>query len=110
MAERARALSVEIGEIGLQAFSIFYMGLAVHALGNFKYGADLLAYNVSLLPGSLALQRFDAVSVCSVVSGSYLAICLTELGRFGEAEHAAVRAREAAEKTGGAFDRIQANL
>jgi class 3 adenylate cyclase/tetratricopeptide (TPR) repeat protein len=110
MADRALALSVEIGELGLQAFSIFYKGLAVHALGHFEDGANLLAYNVSLLPGSLASERFDSVSVCSVVSGSYLAICLTELGRFEEAEQAAERAREVAVRAGGAFDRIQANL
>ncbi len=45
-----------------------------------------------------------------MVSGSYLAICLTELGRFDEAERAASAARETAEAAGSAFDRAQADL
>jgi class 3 adenylate cyclase/tetratricopeptide (TPR) repeat protein len=108
--ETALTLSAAIGDIGLQASSIFFMGLANHALGRFKAGADLLARNVALLPGELAHERFGFVSICSVVSGSYLAICLTELGRFEEAERAATLAREIALKAGGAFDRIQAEL
>jgi tetratricopeptide (TPR) repeat protein len=108
--ETALKLSAGIGDLGLQVSSIFFMGLAALALGRFKVGADLLARNVSLLPGKLATERFGFVSICSVVSGSYLAICLTELGQFEEAERAGALAHETALRAGSAFDRIQADL
>ncbi len=108
--EAAVVLATRIGDLGLQAASVFFMGLAALAQGRPRAGAGLLARNVSVLTGELAFERFGFVSVCSVVSGSYLAVCLTELGRFEEAEQAASRARETALKAGSAFDRIQADL
>jgi class 3 adenylate cyclase/tetratricopeptide (TPR) repeat protein len=106
----AAAVAVEIGDVGLEASSAFFMGLSAHALGEFETGAALLARNVATLTGPLETERFGFVSVCSVVSGAYLAINLTELGRFEEAEEAAERARAVAHRVGNAFDKVQADL
>jgi len=106
----ALIMSDKIGDLGLKVSTSFYMGLANHALGNYVSAANLLAQNVTTLSGDLARERFGAVSICSVVSGSYLAICLAELGRIEEAVSAADRARSIANEAGGPFDRIQADL
>ena len=70
----------------------------------------LSARNVATLSGDLALERFGSVSICSVVSGCYLSICLAELGRLDEAAKAAAGAQSVAREAGGPFDRIQADL
>lgn len=108
--EAALTMSDKIGDLGLKVSTRFYMGLASHALGNYGSAANLLAQNVATLSGGLAYERFGAVSICSVVSGCYLAICLAELGRLEEAQFAADRARSIANEAGGPFDRIQADL
>jgi class 3 adenylate cyclase/tetratricopeptide (TPR) repeat protein len=108
--EAALSMSDKIEDLGLKVSTSFYMGLANHALGNYASAAKLLAENVTILFGDLARERFGAVSIGSVVSGSYLAICLTELGHIGEAVCAADRARSIAYEAGGPFDRIQADL
>jgi class 3 adenylate cyclase/tetratricopeptide (TPR) repeat protein len=108
--EAALKMSDKIGNIGLKVSTNFYMGLANHALGNYADAANLLARNVATLSGDLARERFGAVSICSVVSGSYLVICLAELGQMDEAAAAAERACSIANEAGGPFDRIQANL
>lgn len=109
-ARTAHGLAEAIGDLGLQVSSNFFTGLAALALGQVKDGAEVLARNIELLPGDLALERFGFVSICSVVSGSFLAVCLTELGRFEDAARAAARAHATAQQAGNPFDRIQAEL
>ncbi len=108
--QAALRFATATGDLGLQVSSIFFMGLAAYALGRFRTGAELLDRNVLTLTGTLATERFGFVSVCSVVSGSYLATCLTELGEYDKAEQAARQARDTAAAVGSAFDRIQADL
>jgi tetratricopeptide (TPR) repeat protein len=108
--EAALKMSDKIGNIGLKVSTNFYMGLASHALGNYAAAANRLAQNVATLSGDLARERFGAVSICSVVSGSYLVICLAELGQMDEAAAAAERACSIANEAGGPFNRIQADL
>jgi tetratricopeptide (TPR) repeat protein len=108
--DAALKMSDKIGDLGLKVSTSFYMGLANHALGNYTTAANFLAQNVATLSGDLAHERFGAVSINSVVSGSYLAICLAELGRLDEGGAAAERARSIATEVGGPFDRIQADL
>lgn len=100
----------QIGDLGLRFPTTFYMALASYALGDYAAGADLLARNVVTLSGDLALERFGSVSICSVVSGCYLSICLAELGRLDEAAKTAAGAQSVAREAGGPFDRIQADL
>jgi len=106
----ALKFATAIEDLGLQVSSIFFMGLAALASGQFRNGATLLQRNLALLPDRLATERFGFVSICSVVSGAYSAICLTELGQFAQAERAAAVASEIALRAGSAFDRIQADL
>ena len=106
----AMTVAEGIGNVGLAVSSRFFMGLSTLALGQIETGADLLRHNVSILGGDLARERFGFVSICSVVSGAYLAVCLTELGRFDEAEQAALAAQATARQHGLAFDQIQADL
>lgn len=110
LAEHGAAVADAIGDFGLKVSSVFFIGLGAHAFGRYRYGAEILAKNVASLPGPLATQRFGFVSVCSVVSGCYLALCLTELGEFDDARRAAETARATASKAGSAFDRIQGDL
>ena len=99
-----------IGDVGLAVSSRFFMGLSTLALGQAETGAKLLRHNVSILGGDLIRERFGFVSICSVVSGAYLAVCLTELGQFDEAEQTALAAQATAQQHGLAFDQIQADL
>ncbi len=112
IATGANAMTVAegIGNVGLAVSSRFFMGLSTLALGQVETGAVLLRQNVSILGGDLARERFGFVSICSVVSGAYLAVCLTELGRFDGAEQAALAAQATARQHGLAFDQIQADL
>lgn len=106
----AMAVAEGIGNVGLSVSSRFFMGLSTLALGQVETGAELLRHNVSILDGDLARERFGFVSICSVVSSAYLAVCLTELGRFDEAEQTALAAQATARQHGLAFDQIQADL
>jgi class 3 adenylate cyclase/tetratricopeptide (TPR) repeat protein len=108
--EAALNASTNIGDVGLKVSTRFYLGLANHALGNYRAASNYFARNVAALAGDLSRERFGAVSICSVVSGSYLAVSLAELGRLGEAAAAAERARSVAYDAGGPFDRIQADI
>lgn len=110
LGQEALELARALGDVGLEASTRFFMGLASHAMGQFEAAAELLARNVAQLDGALARERFGFVSLCSVVSGCYLSICLTELGRFPEAEAAARDAHAVAADAGNAFDRGQADL
>lgn len=106
----AMTIAEGTGNVGLAVSSRFFMGLSTLALGQVEAGAELLRHNVSVLGGDLARERFGFVSICSVVSGAYLAVCLTELGRFDEAEQTALAAQATARQHGLAFDQIQADL
>jgi class 3 adenylate cyclase/tetratricopeptide (TPR) repeat protein len=108
--EAALRLSNDIGDVGLTATTIFFMGLSRYSLGEYATSADLFMQNRGILAGELAHERFGAVGICSVVSNSFLSIALLELGRFDEARSAAACAQSIAGDAGAPFDWIQANL
>lgn len=110
LGQEALGMAAAIGDVGLEASTRFFMGLASHALGRYAAAVELLTCNLAQLSGPLALERFGFVSLCSVVSGCYLSICLTELGRLAEAEIAARDAHAIAAEAGNPFDRSQADL
>jgi tetratricopeptide (TPR) repeat protein len=98
--QRALAIAEVLGDVALQVEANYRLGQACLALGDYRRAMDFLGQNVSLLTGRLMHERFGLPGIASVVSRSYLAWCLAELGEFVEGiarGEEAVRIAEAAD-------------
>src|SRR5262249_42205236 len=56
--ERALALATALGDFTLQVMATFFLGLAYHALGNYRRAVDCFSKSVVSLPGDLLRERF----------------------------------------------------
>ena len=97
---RALTIAEALGDVALQVEANYRLGQAYLALGDYRRAMEFLVRNVSSLKGHLLHERFGLPGIASVVSRSYLAWCLAELGEFVEAiarGEEAVRIAEAAD-------------
>lgn len=80
--QRALTIAEALGDVALQVEANYRLGQAYLALGEYRRAIDFLGQNVSSLTGPLLYERFGLPGIASVVSRSYLAWCLAELGEF----------------------------
>jgi class 3 adenylate cyclase/tetratricopeptide (TPR) repeat protein len=96
--QHALAIADTLGDFALQIIAHFFLGIAYHARGDYPQAIELLRSNVGSLVGDRMREHFGQAGLPAVLSRTYLARCLAELGAFPEGiAHAedAVRIAEA---------------
>jgi tetratricopeptide (TPR) repeat protein len=88
--QHALAVAETLGDVALQVMARHFLGVAYHALGDYRRGLGLLRMNVESVTGDLTRERSS--SLASVLSRDFLVRCLAELGAFPEGS---TRAEEA---------------
>jgi class 3 adenylate cyclase/tetratricopeptide (TPR) repeat protein len=81
-AQRALALAMAGGEIGLQALANQYLGHAYRVQGHYRQAIDCFGQTVASLDGARHRERFGLATLPSVNSRAYLVVCHAELGTF----------------------------
>jgi class 3 adenylate cyclase/tetratricopeptide (TPR) repeat protein len=98
VALRDRAVGASFGSFRDTIRANYRLGQVYYSLGDYSSAAEALQRNVELLEGDLRRELFGLAGLPAVMSGSWLALCLGELGRFEEgtvqAEVAAALAHE----------------
>ncbi len=82
--ERALALATTSGDVGGQVQAHNYLGVAVHALGDYGRALAVLRQARAALTGEQCAERFGQVSLPAVLTRTYLGLCLAEVGAFSE--------------------------
>jgi class 3 adenylate cyclase/tetratricopeptide (TPR) repeat protein len=82
---RAAAIASEIGDPGLRATTNVYLGATLQALGDYPAPLEDLRETLASLQGDLLHERFGQFAFPSVLSRTWLAWCLAELGQLSEA-------------------------
>jgi tetratricopeptide (TPR) repeat protein len=88
-AQRGLTLAETVGAVDLLVHSRLNMGLLCRAMGDYRRGVTVFTQTVELLQGDLARERFARPLYPAVVARVHLAICLSALGEFRQALHAA---------------------
>ena len=86
----------------------FSLGQVYHALGDYRQAIDVLRWNVAALTGELLQERLGLAGLASVLSRSWLVLCLAELGAFAEGSALGDEAIQIAETADHPFSRIEA--
>jgi class 3 adenylate cyclase/tetratricopeptide (TPR) repeat protein len=107
---RALELAETQGDFAVQVTTNFFIGLAYYSLGEYCTAIDFLGRNASVLRGPLADQRFGMFALPSVVSRSWLALCLAERGEFAQGLAVAQEALQIGKAGGQPFDIVQGDL
>jgi class 3 adenylate cyclase/tetratricopeptide (TPR) repeat protein len=98
-AERALALAKDLGDFELEVDTNFRAGLACLSLGDAKWATEFLRRNVGILDSGTKLYvRPGQPGEPSVLSRTWLAIALAELGEFDSAIEYGAQAVAAGEK------------
>jgi tetratricopeptide (TPR) repeat protein len=108
LAERALALGDKLGDLPLQLYARHYLGLACHALGDYRRAAAVLrAVMESPLPewraGAFGGTVIGSWAAFQAITLAWLARCLAELGEFEEGTEAGRRAVVLAEGLGSPY-------
>ena len=82
--QHALAVAATLGDFALQVMAQHFLGVAYHALGDYRQAMGLLRSNVESLAGDLLHERFGMIGLPAVLSRAWLARCLAELGAFPE--------------------------
>jgi class 3 adenylate cyclase/tetratricopeptide (TPR) repeat protein len=83
-AERVLAIAETEQDLGLKVVAAFFLGQACHAGGDYRRGIEVLERAIEEVPGDLVRERFGMGLPASVVARVWLAMCLAEVGRFGD--------------------------
>jgi class 3 adenylate cyclase/tetratricopeptide (TPR) repeat protein len=98
--QRALAMAVDLGEVGLTVTAQNYLGQVYCSLGDYRRAVECFQKNVACLHGELLHERLGLPGLASVLSCSFLARNLAECGTFAEGRAPAeegVRIAEAAD-------------
>jgi class 3 adenylate cyclase/tetratricopeptide (TPR) repeat protein len=82
--QRALALAGTLGDTALQVVTHVFLSRAYYNLGDYPQAIDCLRQNLVALDGALLWERFGLAGLPSVLSRTWLARCLAELGVFTE--------------------------
>jgi len=86
------------------------MGLARHFMGDYRQAVALFRENITVLTGDLVRERFGRAVAAGILSHSWLARGLAELGEFAAAIRIAEEVLQVAESTESPFAVAQACL
>jgi class 3 adenylate cyclase/tetratricopeptide (TPR) repeat protein len=106
--ERALALATALADFTLQVMATFFVGLAYHALGDYRRAVDFFSRNVASLTGDLIRERFGMTGFPSAMARTWLVSCLAELGEFTEGAARGEEAVRMAESVDHPFSLTQA--
>jgi class 3 adenylate cyclase/tetratricopeptide (TPR) repeat protein len=79
-----RALTRSLGDFPLQVTTNTHLGMAYHSLGDYRRAVEFFGWIVAGLGGELTWKRFYSSGLPAVLSRSYIAGCLAQLGAFVE--------------------------
>src|SRR5262245_4681472 len=82
--QRALAVAVTLGHVGLQAGARLFLGYAYHDAGDYPQAIESFGLNVALLQGELCYEHFGTLGSVAVSSRVWLSYCLAERGAFTE--------------------------
>jgi class 3 adenylate cyclase/tetratricopeptide (TPR) repeat protein len=82
--QRALALTMASGEVGLHAVANLYLGRAYYDQGDYRRAIDCFSQSVGSLERVRRRERFGQVFLPAVSSHANLALCHAELGMFAE--------------------------
>jgi class 3 adenylate cyclase/tetratricopeptide (TPR) repeat protein len=83
--QRALALATTSGEVGIRLTANYYLGGTYSILGAYYQAIDCYRQNITSLGGELVRERFGFPGFPAVLSRSWLAWNLLEVGAFAEA-------------------------
>jgi class 3 adenylate cyclase/tetratricopeptide (TPR) repeat protein len=106
--QRALALAEALSDGGLRIMATFNLGRAYHDLGDYHRAMEFLRRSAEWLEGDLLGERFGQAYLPSVFSYVWLALCLAEVGAFGDGIAMAEQGLRIAETVGHPFSRIGA--
>src|SRR5262249_6261747 len=95
---RALAIADTLENAPLRTATLMYLGRAHQSLGEMARAIDLLSQVIASLPGERAREHLGLPVLPAVFARSYLAVCLSETGRFGEALRLAEESIQLAEE------------
>jgi tetratricopeptide (TPR) repeat protein len=90
--QRGLELGTAIEDFALQIEARFYLALTYHIQADYGRAMALLRQNVAALTGELRYDRLGTPRLPAAVARVWLAWCLTDQGRFGDAIAAAQEA------------------
>lgn len=108
--EQALATPAAIGDLGLQVATNLHIGVAYHAVGQYRQAIDVLTRNVERLRDKLAYERFGLAGLPSVYSRTWVVWSLAEMGQFDAGFAQAEDAVRIAERSEQPLSRICAYL
>jgi tetratricopeptide (TPR) repeat protein len=108
LAEQALALGNKLGDLPLQLYACHYLGLACHALGDYRRACEVLRAVVESPQAEWRSGAFGGTVLGSwaafqAITLAWLARCLAELGEFEEGVDAGRRAVVLAEGLGSPY-------
>ena len=106
--ERALAFATELGDFSLQVVAQMLLGHACHAIGDYRRAIHLLQRNVAALTGELVRERFGGAAFPAVLSRSWMAFSLVDLGAFADAVSMSEEAVRLAEEIDTAHSQVLA--
>lgn len=108
--ERALTIAQSISDLPLSVITNLPMGLLYHATGEYRRAIEFFQWNVDQLKGELLHERLGLFGLPSVLSRSFLAWCLAEIGEFREGYVVAEEAVRLAQETDQRFSLVYAYL
>ncbi len=78
------AIAADFRNFGGKVVANFRVGQVHHALGDYGQAVEFLGRNIGELEGDLAGEHFGLVAPVSVLSLTWLVMCLSERGEFAE--------------------------
>jgi tetratricopeptide (TPR) repeat protein len=105
--QRALAVAVMLGQVGLQAGARLILGLAYYAAGDYPRAVESLGQNVALLQGELLYERLGVGNVAAS-SRAWLSYCHAEQGAFTEGLAMAEEGLRIAETVNNPFSLLEA--
>src|SRR4029453_7793496 len=83
--QHALALAESVNDVGTQVVANAILGNVYYACGDYRQAIEVLQKVVTALTGDLTREHFGMTGFPSILSRTWLAFCLAEVGAFREA-------------------------
>ena len=108
--ERACAIAAALGDVGLQMRSTLSLVQAYVTMGHYRRAADYLSRTMHAPQGNILSQRFGSSAMPAIVSRTWMAWSLAELGAFAEGRASGAEAIQMAEAIGHPYSLVTASF